>query len=223
MNALDAGLLCTLLLIGTVAALLGGMSAARRRRRASFALCLAAAAPDFALLSVLLARLPDCETLAHAPLWTAAALISTALSLLALCLMLRGSRRQLSPFSIKESCDHLPSALCFAWENGQPCLKNLKMDELSHQLTGEALLNANAFWRAIEAQPIVSLENGQTWSFERRRMEMAGRVVYQIIGTNITEEARLRHALEKDNLRLKAMNRRLRQYGQDVQLSLIHI
>ena len=71
MNALDAGLLCTLLLIGTVAALLGGMSAARRRRRASFALCLAAAAPDFALLSVLLARLPDCETLAHAPLWTA--------------------------------------------------------------------------------------------------------------------------------------------------------
>ena len=100
MNALDAGLLCTLLLIGTVAALLGGMSAARRRRRASFALCLAVAAPDFALLSVLLARLPDCETLAHAPLWTAAALISTALSLLALCLMLRGSRRQLSPFSI---------------------------------------------------------------------------------------------------------------------------
>lgn len=175
MNALDAGLLCTLLLVGTVAALLGGMSAARRRRRASFALCLAVAAPDFALLSVLLARLPDCETLAHAPLWTAAALISTALSLLALCLMLRGSRRQLSPFSIKESCDHLPSALCFAWENGQPCLKNLKMDELSHQLTGEALLNANAFWRAIEAQPIVSLENGQTWSFERRRMEMAGR------------------------------------------------
>ena len=73
MNALDAGLLCTLLLIGTVAALLGGMSAARRRRRASFALCLAAAVPDFALLSVLLARLPDCETLAHAPLWTAAA------------------------------------------------------------------------------------------------------------------------------------------------------
>ena len=189
MNALDAGLLCTLLLVGTVAALLGGMSAARRRRRASFALCLAAAAPDFALLSVLLARLPDCETLAHAPLWTAAVLISTALSLLALCLMLRGSRRQLSPFSIKESCDYLPSALCFAWENGQPCLKNLKMDELSHQLTGEALLNANAFWRAIEAQPIVSLENGQTWSFERRRMEMAGRVVYQIIGTNITEEA----------------------------------
>ena len=49
------------------------------------------------------------------------------------------------------------------------------------------------------------------------RMSMAGRTVYQITGTNITEEARLQRELEKDNLRLKDMNRRLRQYGQDVQ------
>lgn len=98
-----------------------------------------------------------------------------------------------------------------------PCLKNLKMDELSHLLTGEALLNANVFWKAIESQPIVTLENGQTWSFERVQMEMAGKNIYQITGTNITEEARLQREVEKDNLRLKGMNRRLRQYGQDVQ------
>ena len=91
------------------------------------------------------------------------------------------------------------------------------MDELSHLLTGEALLNANTFWKTIESQPIVTLENGHTWSFARVRMTMAGRTVYQITGTNITEEARLQHELEKDNLRLEAMNRRLRQYGQDVQ------
>ena len=216
MNTLHAGLMCTVLLTGTIASLFGCMSAVRRHRRFAFAACLAIASLDFAVLAVLLSRLPGSETLAPVP-WTAAALSLTALSLFASFTLWHNSRRQISPVSIKESCDHLPSALCFAYENGQPCLKNLKMDELSHLLTGEALLNANAFWRAVEAQPIVSLENGQTWSFERRRMEMAGRVVYQIIGTNITEEARLRHVLEKDNLRLKAMNRRLRQYGQDVQ------
>ena len=48
-------------------------------------------------------------------------------------------------------------------------------------------------------------------------MKLAGRRIYQITGTNITEEARLQQELEKDNLRLKAMNRRLRQYGRDVQ------
>ena len=216
MNTLHAGLMCTLLLTGAIAGLFGCMSAVRRRRRFAFAVCLAIASLDFAVLAVLLSRLPESETLSPVP-WTAAALPLTALSLFASFTLWHKSRRQLSPVSIKESCDHLPSALCFAWENGQPCLKNLKMDELSHLLTGDALLNANVFWKTIEPQPIVTLENDQTWSFERVRMEMNGKIVYQITGTNITEEARLQRELEEDNLRLKAMNRRLRQYGQDVQ------
>ena len=216
MNTLHAGLMCTVLLTGTIASLFGCMSAVRRHRRFAFAACLAIASLDFAVLAVLLSRLPGSETLAPVP-WTAAALSLTALSLFALFTLWHKSRRQLSPISVKESCDHLPSVLCFAYENGQPCLKNLKMDELSHLLTGEALLNANVFWKTIESQPIVTLENGHTWSFARVRMTMAGRTVYQITGTNITEEARLQHELEKDNLHLEAMNRRLRQYGQDVQ------
>lgn len=216
MNTLHAGLMCTVLLTGTIASLFGCMSAVRRHRRFAFAACLAIASLDFAVLAVLLSRLPGSETLAPVP-WTAAALSLTALSLFASFTLWHKSRRQISPVSIKESCDHLPSALCFAYENGQPCLKNLKMDELSHLLTGEALLNANVFWETIESQPIVTLPDGQTWSFARVRMSMAGRTVYQITGTNITEEARLQRELEKDNLRLKDMNRRLRQYGQDVQ------
>ena len=216
MNTLHAGLMCTLLLMGTIAGLFGCMSALRCHRRFAFAVCLAIASLDFAVLAVLLSRLPESETLSPVP-WTAAALSLTALSLFASFTLWHKSRRQRSPVSIKESCDHLPSALCFAWENGQPCLKNLKMDELSHLITGEALLNANDFWKTMELQPIVTLENGRTWSFERVQMEMNGKTVYQITGTDITEEARLQWELEKDNLRLKAMNRRLRQYGQDVQ------
>ena len=216
MNTLHAGLMCTLLLTGAIAGLFGCMSAVRRHRRFVFAVCLAIASLDFAALAVLLSRLPESETLSPVP-WTAAALSLTALSLFASFTLWHKSRRQLSPVSVKESCDHLPSALCFAWENGQPCLKNLKMDELSHLITGEALLNANDFWKTMELQPIVTLENGQTWNFERVQMEASGRTVYQISGTNITEEARLQWDLEKDNLRLKDMNRRLRQYGQDVQ------
>ena len=216
MNTLHAGLMCTLLLMGTIAGLFGCMSAVRCHRRFAFAVCLAIASLDFAVLAVLLSRLPESETLSSVP-WTAAALSLTALSLFASFTLWHKSRRQLSPVSIKESCDHLPSALCFAWENGLPCLKNLKMDELSHLLTGEALLNANDFWKTMELQPIVTLKNGQTWSFERVRLGMSGKTVYQITGTNITEEAQLQRELEEDNLRLKNMNRRLRQYGQDVQ------
>ena len=216
MNPFYAGLMCTSLLVGTIASLFGCMSAVRCHHRSAFAICLVIALLDFAPLAVLLARLPESETLSPVP-WTAAALSLTALSFFASFTLWHKSRRQLSPVSVKESCDHLPSALCFAWKNGQPCLKNLKMDELSHLITGEALLNANDFWKTVEPQPIVTLENGQTWNFERVQMEASGRTVYQISGTNITEEAQLQWELEEDNLRLKGMNRRLRQYGQDVQ------
>ena len=215
MNQFYAGLMCTSLLVGTIASLFGCMSAVRCHHRSAFAICLAITLLDFTPLVVLLARLPAVERLS--PILWMAALFLTALSLFASFMLWHKGKQQLSPVSIKESCDHLPSALCFAWENGQPFLKNLKMDKLSHLLTGEALLNANTFWKAIAPQPIVTLPDGQTWSFTRVRMTMAGRTVYQITGTNITEEARLQRELEEENLRLKAMNHRLRQYGQDVQ------
>ena len=214
MTAMHAGLVCTLMLIGTMSSLFGSMNAARCHRRYAFVLCLGLTALDAALLTVLISRSPG----AFVPVpWTASALALTILSLWAAHKLHSISCRQLTPVSIKESVDHLPCALCFAWENGQPCLKNLKMDELSHRIAGEALMNANEFWGAVAHEPIVTLPDGQTWSFARVRMSMAGRTVYQITGTNITEEARLQRELEKDNLRLKDMNRRLRQYGQDVQ------
>ena len=211
---MHAGLICTLLLIGTMAGMFGCMSAARCRRYFAFALCLGLTALDAALLVAPLSSPPG--ALSPAP-WTASALLLVALGIWISRKLFLASRRQISPVSIKESSDHLPCALCFAWENGQPCLKNYIVDELSHLLTGEALLNANAFWETIAYEPIVTLSNGQTWSFERTRMALSGQSVYQITGTNITEEARLQRELEKDNLRLKTMNLRLRQYGQEVQ------
>ena len=214
MTQMHAGLICTLLLIGTMAGMFGCMSAARCRRYFAFALCLGLTALDAALLVAPLSSPPG--ALSPVP-WTASALLLVALGIWISRKLFLASRRQISPVSIKESSDHLPCALCFAWENGQPCLKNYIMDELSHLLTGEALLNANAFWETIAHEPIVTLSNGQTWSFERTRMALSGQSVYQITGTNITEEARLQRELEKDNLRLKTMNLRLRQYGQEVQ------
>ena len=214
MTAMHAGLVCTLMLIGTMSSLFGSMNAARCHRRFAFVLCLGLTALDAALLTVLISRSPG----AFAPVpWTASALALTILSLWAAHKLHSISCRQLTPVSIKESVDHLPCALCFAWENGQPCLKNLKMDELSHRIAGEALMNANEFWGAVAHEPIVTLPDGQTWSFERTPLYLSGQTVYQIIGTNITEEARLQRELEEENLRLKGMNRRLRQYGQDVQ------
>ena len=54
MNTLHAGLMCTLLLVGTIAGLFGCMSAVRCHRRFAFAICLAITLLDFVPLAVLL-------------------------------------------------------------------------------------------------------------------------------------------------------------------------
>ena len=74
MTPLYAGLMCTLLLIGTVAGLFGCMSAVRCHRRFAFAICLTIVSLDFAALAMLLSRLPESAVLSPAP-WTAAALL----------------------------------------------------------------------------------------------------------------------------------------------------
>ena len=91
MNTLHAGLMCTLLLVGTIAGLFGCMSAVRCHRRFAFAICLAITLLDFVPLAVLLSNLPTDETLCPI-LWTAALLL-TALSLFAsLMLWWKGKR-----------------------------------------------------------------------------------------------------------------------------------
>lgn len=216
MTALHAGLLCTSMMLSACACLYSCISAVVHKLLKAQILHGAMLLANFIPLSMLLAQLPACENISLQP-WTDIAVLLMAASAGALLGQIGWIRRHLSQVSIKTSCDHLPSALCFALENGQPCLRNLKMDELSHQIMGEELSNANLFWNALAEQPVVTLENGQTWSFERTVMKMDGQVVYQIIGTDVTEKVCLNRELEADNRRLAAMNRRLREYSQNVQ------
>ena len=108
-TAMHAGLICTLLLIGTMAGMFGCMSAARCRRYFAFVLCLGLTALDAALMVVPLSSLPG--ALSPVP-WTASALLLVALGLWISRKLYRASRRQISLVSIKESSDHLPCALC---------------------------------------------------------------------------------------------------------------
>lgn len=216
MTALHAGLLCTSMMLSACACLYSCISAVVHKLRKTQILHGAMLLANFIPLSMLLAQLPACESISSQP-WTGIAALLMIASAGALLGQIDWIKRHLSQVSIKTSCDHLPSALCFALENGQLCLRNLKMDELSHQITGEEMSNANLFWNVLAEQPVVTLENGQTWSFERTAMEMDGQVVYQIIGTDVTEKVCLNREVEADNRRLAAMNRRLREYNQNVQ------
>lgn len=212
MNELHAGILCTVMTLSLYAALHSCLCAFYYKMPRARVLCPMLLIVCFLPLSLLLSRLPETSAL-NGGLWTAVTVLLFFLSGAVLMLLLRWIDRHVSQISIKESCDRLPAALCFAAENGRPRLMNLRMDELSHALTGEALLNANRFWAAISGgneHSIVTLPDGRTWSFERTRMNGNGEGIYQIIGVDVTAEAQLNRQLNEKNARLSELNARLK-------------
>ena len=215
MNDVQIGLLLTLITLSLCAAVLSCIRAASYRMVRALLPCLLLFAASFVPTTALLAGVSNPERFPLS-VWTTLAGLMALLNIVMLAAQRRWIRRHVSQVSIKESCDQLPSALCFAQENGRVRLMNLKMDALSHQITGEALLNANDFWKQISASPVVELADDSAWSFERTALQVDGQRIFQITGTDVTEEALLNCQLETDNRRLAEVNLRLRRYGQNV-------
>ena len=139
-------------------------------------------------------------------------------------------RTRVSPMSVKEGIEHLPTGLCFCEENGLVLLMNRKMHDLCHAMTGEALLDAKAFWETLlsgsaqggatalrnDPSPMWMLADGSVVSFARSEVTLKGRRIFQIAAADVTEQYRLHTRLQEENSRLQAMNERLRQYGETV-------
>lgn len=117
MTALYAGLLCTSMMLSACACLYSCISAVVHKLLKAQILHGAMLLASFIPLSMLLAQLPACENISSQP-WTGIAVLLMVASAGALLGQIGWVKRHLSQVSIKTSCDHLPSALCFALENG---------------------------------------------------------------------------------------------------------
>ena len=132
----------------------------------------------------------------------------------------------ITPSSIKESLDQLETGLCYAQPNGLILLTNHRMNELSHQIFGKALQNANLFWQALTETPPVEgveriasgeqpefrLPDGTVRSF--RREETDGTI--QITAADTTHQHQLVRELQDKHRDLEDMNARIRSYGDKV-------
>lgn len=158
------------------------------------------------------------------PAWSAApdAALFLPLALLALLTgkavfdLSRWRKGHLGPGAVKESIDQLPTGLCFCSGDGSVLLANRKMDQLCRAATGEALLDARAFWEAAGQSGFLPIEDGSVWSLDRRMLHTELGDVYQITAADITHQHMLSQELERDRLRLQEINCRLRQYGETV-------
>ena len=151
-------------------------------------------------------------------------------SLLFLYSVSRWKRERINPGSIKEGVDKLPAGLCYHNEQGMPKLINYAMDNFCYMITGEALLDANEFWQRISCgmvvagntvektgnSPIIITQDGTALSFSKIEREIGGKKMYEIRATDITKQFALNMELKKSNNELRSLNRRLKEYGENV-------
>ncbi|MBE6763701.1 MAG: hypothetical protein E7553_05030 [Ruminococcaceae bacterium] len=128
--------------------------------------------------------------------------------------------------AIKESVDQLPVGLCFYSSGGRVILVNHRMNALCYALTGNALQNAEEFRRMLQNGEItnacVCLETGETptfrlpdgcvWMFVCENLNG----IVQLSATEITQIHEMTDELKSKRQDLDIINRRLRQYGENV-------
>ena len=171
-------------------------------------------------------------TIISLPLWLhcVVAVVLIALAVYGLVSAVLWNKKHISPVSIKESADSLPAGICFYEESGLVRLINTEMNRLCVLATGKALLDGASFWWKISQgeieenclplqtgeKPIVEYPDGKIVSFKRYSHEIDGKTVYEIVAANATERYRLTKELEQKLDELKAVNKRLVAYGDNV-------
>lgn len=167
------------------------------------------------------------------PFWLHCAVSVALLALISLTLAYSvwWRRRNISPLSIKESAESLPAGICFYEESGLVRLINSEMNRLCILSQGKTLLNGTDFWRRITSgevedgcvslergeKPIVEYEDGKVVSFKRYAHDIDGKVVYEVVASDISERYRHTKELERKLVELRERSKRLVAYGEGVE------
>lgn len=117
-----------------------------------------------------------------------------------------------SPASVKESIDYLPSGLVFYEEDGSCLLVNHTMNRIGTQLTGHEVLDGRELERAAENRDMLVSMDGRNYQISQRRIATAKGVIYELVADDVTELHEKTRALSRSNMELAGLTQRLKQY-----------
>ncbi|MBP3352144.1 MAG: hypothetical protein J6L65_07075 [Lachnospiraceae bacterium] len=121
----------------------------------------------------------------------------------------------ITPMSVKDSIDLLHAGLCYWEEGGRIVLSNKRMDEICLAVTGEALLNGDSFYEAIQ-EDWMTLPDGSITSFVHNIVDFDDKKIHELVATDVTELYKKKEMLEQQTIVLQKMNENLRKYNQDI-------
>lgn len=166
------------------------------------------------------------------PTWCMVLIAFLLLASSGVCLTLVIKKRLsgLTAMSVKDAISVLPAGLCFYDETGRLLLMNEQIGNECREITGMPLLDGAAFWSAMcegntadgivcscEGESVLVEKNdGRAICYKRIIHILDGKTIYELSGSDISQEFALKREVEEQNEELRKMNVRLRKYGETV-------
>ncbi len=156
-------------------------------------------------------------------------LLGFLLYLLHRMLLVRG-RAEISPMSVKEAADNLPTGMCFYLSGGRVLLVNAAMEAFCRSATGGELisgtllreklfsgeLSPDCHREMLENTPLLALADGSAWAVSERQILFHDERISLLLVNDVTELYQKMRSLQELRERLDALNRRLTEYNREI-------
>lgn len=132
-------------------------------------------------------------------------------------------KENITPASIKEAIDNLPVGICCYEPNGQVMMKNNMMENICRTYTGEPLLNAVSFSRAVyanndsaEKEVMITLKDEKVFSISDHPFSEEEPMLRVMTATDITEQYKNTQRLKAQQDTVVKLNKELSDYGKQI-------
>lgn len=128
------------------------------------------------------------------------------------------NRNHITNNSVKKSLDVLPAGILVYTEAGLTLAANPAMELIAEKAFGMARLNGPAITQKLEElkDDVISTADGKFYSFRKNEMVIDGMNCIEIVCDDISEEYNTKLAIEKENERLRAMNKRQQELNRTI-------
>ena len=143
--------------------------------------------------------------------------------------LIRYGKNQITPMSVREAVDSLPSGICCFLTDGRILMINTAMQDLCKALgrlplSGKeireglfsGMLVSGYRVTALEDTVLIAAPDGTVWSLEKRNGSIDGKAVHSVIATDVTELYQKTVLLRRREEKLSELNERLTEYNREI-------
>ena len=143
--------------------------------------------------------------------------------------LIRYGKNQITPMSVREAVDSLPSGICCFLTDGRILMINTAMQDLCKALgrlplSGKeireglfsGMLVSGYRVTALEDTVLIAAPDGTVWSLEKRNDSIDGKAVHSVIATDVTELYQKTVLLRRREEKLSELNERLTEYNREI-------